>query len=509
MTVANSRDLTRAVTEINEHADQYRLADRMYRNEVDEVFASPKIRAMLQELGKHYRTNIAAVPVDAVFDALEISSVMVPAADGETPDNKLTQILMEKVWEANQLDLYLPDWLKEVGKEGDAYLVVWGGEEDGTCEIHMRRPVGARMFYSEENERVKSFFAYKWSEGGTVRVNLMYPDRVEKYVSKSKDPKSANDFTQYSDESDGDTWPLTHEYTELPAFHGRTEHPYGVPDHYNAFGPQNILTKALAVGLSALDFQGFPQRAALMDQPIEDDGDAWDADDEEDDPPEGGIRGVGRDDDSVSQMKSSPGRVWMLRNVKQLMQLEAADPEGFTKWVDKAVQLASAATGTPIRFYNGTQGQAPSGASLAEDDKRLNKRIMRRILMAGAVLQDALTFAMRDVLGYTDCPTVVVTWAPVRRAEYADQWETVQAKQEAGVPRDVTLQEAGYTNTQVTAWKDDAPDPGNGLAARVELMERLAGAAEKLASAAELGALDMSVVQSLMAGFLPDDPEGD
>lgn len=500
-----STDLTRAVTEINEHADEYRLADNFYRGKVEEVFAgSSRIVRLLKEAGKHFRTNLAATPVDAVLNGLEITSVTIPNASGEV-DQKMTDIFKEKVWDANELDLYLPDWLREIGKEGDAYLMVWEGAEDNTCEIHVRKPVSSRMFYDEENPREKLFYAYLWKvKGNRKRVNLLYPDRVEKYLSKIKDPKSADDFDQYEEDGDGG-WPVTHGYDEVAAFHGRSDHPYGVPDHYNAYGPQNQLNKVIATHMSSVDFVGFPQRAALQDAPIEDDGDLWDQDDNE------GTGGTGiPDTDDESKLVSHPGSLWLLKNTKSLVSLPAADADNFLKPIDKAAQLMSAATGTPIRFFNGTQGQQPSGASLREDDNRLNSRRAMRILLAGAALRDAFTFAMRKVLGYTDCPEVVINWKPVRRAELLDEWQTIQAKQEAGVPRDVTLLEAGYTPSQISDWNASAPDPGKGLEERIALMERLAGAAEKLAAAAELGALDMSVVQSLMAGFLPapEDEDG-
>jgi hypothetical protein len=491
-------DLTCAVTEINEHAPAYREADRMYRGKVEEVFATNnRIVALLREASKHYRTNLAGVVVDAVLNALEITSVTIPNAQGET-DQNLTQVFKDKVWDANQLDLYLPDWLREVGKEGDAYLVVWEGDEDGTCEVHTRKPVGARMIYDQENDRIKKFFAYMWKEDSPkrTRVNLMYPDRVEKYVSGTKDPKSSKDFQRYEDESDGG-WPVLHGYDEVAAFHGRTDHPYGVPDHANAYGPQNLLNKVIATFMGSIDFTGFPQRAALQDSPIDDDGDDWDQDDNE----SSGGTGIGMDDDS--KLRAEPGSLWLLKNTKSLVSLPAADVDNFLKPIDKAAQLISATTGTPIRFFNGTQGQQPSGASLREDDARLNARRAMRILLAGATLRDAFTFAMRKVLGYKDCPEVVINWKPVRRAELLDEWQAVESKQAAGVPRDTTLLEAGYTPTQIAEWAGSTPDPGEGLGARIELLERLASAASQLATAAELGALDMGLVQQLMAGFLP------
>ena len=496
--MVNSADLTRAVTAINDHAEAYRLADKMYRNQVDEIFAaSNRITKLLKEASRHYRTNIAAAPVDAVLNGLEIASITIPDANG-SPNQELTRVFKEKIWDANQLDLYLPDWLREVGKEGDAYLVVWEGDEEGTCEVHMRKPVASRMIYAEENDRVKKFFVYMWDNGNKrKRVNLMYDDRVEKYISTIENPKSDKDFKEFEEDGDGG-WPISHDYGEVAAFHGRTDHPYGTPDHANAFGPQNQLNKLIATDMASVDFTGFPQRAALQDAPIEDDGDLWDQDDNESGAGTGGV-----DMSEESGLVSHPGSLWMLKNTKSLVSLPPADADNFLRREEQAIKLASVSTGTPMRFFVGTSGQQPSGASLREDDRRLSSRKEMRKRMIGATLSDAFTFGMRKVLGYKDCPEVVINWQPTRRAETTDEWETVQAKQQAGVPRDDTLLEAGYTPAQIQVWNEDAPNPGEGLTERIGLLERLAGAAEKLASAAELGALDMALVQSLMAGFLP------
>ena len=241
------------------------------------------------------------------------------------------------------------------------------------------------------------------------------------------------------------------------------------------------------------------------DADLDDDGDAWDKDDHETAPPSGGIP----DTDDESSLVAHPGRLWMLRNVKELVQLPAADPDAFLKPLDKALQLMSVATETPMRFFAGSAGQLPSGASQREDDMPLQSKRARRLLMLGSMWRDALTFAMRKILGHANCPEVVVQWAPLDRATELDEWQAVSAKQAAGVPRDVTLQEAGYTSDQVQDWRENAPDPGEGLAPRVELLNQLADAAQKLAAAASLGAIDMAVVQSLMAGFLPDETNKD
>lgn len=499
-------DLTLAVKEINNARPAYETWRDYYRGDKHEVFASAKLKALLGQSAEEYKVNLAKKPVNAVLNGLKVNAVMVPGLDSdgnEAPDEGMTEMLVDQVWVPNQMDMYIPDWLREIGYQGDSYLIVWDGEEEGSCEIHICKALHGRMFYDTENPRKKLFFAMMWLEGDPkrTRLNLYYRDRIERYYANTKNPKTDNDFKQYTE--DGDQWPQPNPYGEIPVFHGRSEHPYGMPDHYDAFGPQNAITKLLATNMASIDFVGFPQRAALMDPTLDDDGDDWDEDDNE------GTGGSGIPVEDRSSLVAHPGRLWTLRGVKELVQLAAADPESFLKPLDKALQLMSVATETPMRFFVGSNGAAPSGESLREDDKPLtSKRVMRQ-MMAGATLSDALTFAMRKILGKADCPEVLVQWVPAERATAKDEWETVKSKQEAGVPRDVTLQEAGYTPDQTNEWSKNQADPEGTLPARVQLLNTLGDAVQKLATAAELGAIDMAAVQELVAGFLPEPEEGE
>jgi hypothetical protein len=496
-------DLTEAVVGIKNAAPKYELARDYYRGDKSEVFANPKLRRLLGESADEYKVNLAKVPVNTVLNGLEVTSVQVPGGEGS--DKSLTTILVDDVWVPNEMDSYVPDWLREIGYQGDSYLIVWDGEEENTCEVHMCRALHGRMFYETENPRKKRFFAMMWKEGSPqrTRVTLYYMDRIERYVSNAKDPKSYKDFKRF--EEDGAAWPQPNPYEEIPVFHGRSDHPYGVPDHYDAYGPQNMITKLNATSMASVDFQGFPIRAALMGEGLDDGGDDWDDGENEGT----GATGIGDGEQGNSQLVAHPGRLWQLYNVKELVQLDPANPDAFLKPLNEAKNLMSVATGTPLRFFTGSNGQAPSGESLREDDKPLTERKKHRRRMAGAALSDALTFAMRKVLGHRDCPEVVVQWAPLERATGKEDWDTVSAKQGAGVPRDVTLQEAGYTPEQTTQWSENQADPEGTLASRVALLNVLGDAVQKLATAATLGALDMGAVQEMVAGFLPEGEEGD
>lgn len=494
-------DLTLAVKKIGDAAPAYEKAKEFYFGEQTEVFASAKLRKLLGESADEYKVNLAKKPVNAVLNGLKIMAVTVPGNEDGKANEALTKVLQNEVWKPNELDMYVPDWLREIGYQGDSYLIVWDGEEDGTVEVHLCKALYGRMFYEQENPRKKRFFAMVWREGDpeVTRVTLWYHDRIERYWSNIKNPKSDKDFKRYT-EDDSTAWPQPNPYGEIPVFHGRNDHPYGIPDHFDAYGPQNAITKLLATSMASVDFQGFPIRAALMGDSLDDEND-WDADDNE------SIGGTGIEQSGHSKLKAHPGQLWQLYNVNELVQLDPPNPDGFLKPLDKSMQLMSVATETPMRFFTGNHGNAPSGESLREEDKPLTNKREARQMAAGSALSDALTFAMRKVLGKADCPEVSIQWAPIERATAKEEWETVKAKQEAGVPRDVSLQEAGYTSDQTDEWGKNQADPEGTLAARVGLLNTLGEATQKLATAASLGAVDMALVQELVAGFLPDNED--
>src|SRR6185312_11769849 len=138
---------------------------------------------------------------------------------------------------SNELQARYRSWNRNTLRDGDGYLMVWPTQTEspaarneltededptdglgpaGGINITYHDPRCGRMFYDPENPRVKLFYAYMWEtqlageKQPRLRVNLMYTDRIEKWISRpGKRPgkTEAKDFAPFlnpDDDADND-----------------------------------------------------------------------------------------------------------------------------------------------------------------------------------------------------------------------------------------------------------------------------------------------------------------
>lgn len=481
-------DLAHALDDLDSAQPGYEKAEAYYTGEAEERFLSPTIRALLSGSDNDFRINLAGRVVDAVLDRLQIAALTaekntitvegdsevetsspaggvddISEALDDPEDSQATHILNEVVWHGNDLDLEAPELHTKVESLGDAYLFVWPRtDEQGRTvgvDVHVNSPQSVRVFYDEENPRRKRFAVKKWRHGKQVRVNLYYPGTpgfLVKLVSrKDQAGSSAEQFEPYVDEHTDEHGVVEFpwDWEELPFFHFRIGgRPYGSPEHAQAYGPQDALTKLVNSMMSAADMSAFPQRYALLDpQATSDDDLDWDDDD--DVAPE----------ELESQLISGPGRVWMLRYVKQVGQFATTDLGQFLDPMNWFAEAMASVTGTPISYFRqvfGDRAMPASGASQRQGSAAFTSKVNARQAAIAASWREAMGFALK-LLGVE--ATVTVRWKPPEVISTKEEWEAVKAKQEAGVPVRQTLLEVGYTEAEVTSWgyTEESPDgPG-------------------------------------------------
>ncbi len=456
-------DLIPAYAELRAARPAYDQAEMYREGDVPERFASDAIQRALRGGSRDFAVNLAARPVDAVLDRLEIAAVVCE------PDEH-TATLHERVWEPNELDIEAPQIHDNALTYGDGYLFVWPSEtssdDDGEpvaggdgVDVFYNSPLSLRLLYEEENPRRKRLAIKAWCEGADeskrTRVNLYYGDHLEKWITrkdaakKSDDALTMADFEPYVDDFTDEHGRIPNPYGEVPVFHFRTRRPYGRPVHKNAYGPQDALRKLITNQMASSDFAAFPQRYALLEANASADDDLDWGDDAESDP-----------EDRPSQMVASPGSMWILRNYKSVGQFAPADPDAFLKPQGQFMRLMAATTTTPMRWFD-PSGDVPSGESIRADDAPLVKKIEAFQRSFGATWKDALEFALR-ILDID--ATVTVQWAPAQTTGDLEYWQAVIQKQDAGVPVRQTLIEAGYPEALVTAWgfTEDQPNGEGG-----------------------------------------------
>lgn len=490
-------DLMYGIRELQAARPGYDQAQTYYDGKVPEVFTSVRLRRALAAHNIDFDLNFAKTPVDAVTDRLEIAGI--------TGANDEQTTLISRIWQDNQLDLEMPDVFRRAGEYGDAYLMVLPVEDEaGTVvrvEMFYNSPQTVRVIYDEENPRRKAYTIKKWCDGPYTRAELYYDGRTERWTTgkNSKGDKPADWNPWPADPDDPESWEIDNDWGEQPTFHFRTDRPYGTPEHYGAYGPQNAITKLQATHMGTVDYQGFPQRYALTETASTDTSDLEPGDFDDGDWPPNETGAGPSDSGDDSSLKAGPGEMMLLRGFKAVGQFDAAQPGVFLDPITFNVRAMAVICTTPLHLFD-PSGDQPSGQSVRAQDAPFTKKVGNRQLSYGATLREALTFALRR-LGVVD-PVVTIHWKPAETIDDAEGWQTVQAKIAAGVPRRQALMEAGYRAEQVDAWLAGSDDAE--LQRRVDVLASLADSAQKLGAAAALGVITSEQVTGLLSGTIDD-----
>lgn len=507
-------DLTRGLKALDDARPAYTLARKMFKGTAREIVANEAIRSVIEKSGSKYRANFARKAVKSRTNRLKVASLTV--ADDEA--GTLTDRLQNDVAKPNDFTVELPRFIEKVCVYGDAYLLRWPSPkvdllEDGTAakvDVFVRDPLQMRAIYDDENERDIEFVIDSWCIGEDsderTRVNLYYDDKVIRWVSAEKlgevpkwDDSMFVPYTGDVDIESPDYDPATahiivYEHG-LPIEHGRTERPYGQPEHYDAYGPQNAITKIMATHLSGIDWNGWPYRYQLAEANTKGadladwgDGDVRQAPNAPRGPARPGQAPVRRS----SKVSSQPGTMNKLSNVREVGQLEGSPADVFLDPLVAYIRVLGETTDTPMNVTDPT-GQVESGQSrMARIDDLLSRVESLKDQLAGpiaGVCEGAL--AMLGEVGRT----VSVTWAPSSKVSDTEGWLAVKAKQDAGVPERVALIEAGYLPEQVDEWAEQLPG-------KLTAIERIAAVGTALGQATQVMGLPAELANEIFGKFI-------
>lgn len=441
-----NKDLHFAYWDLCAARESYERADAFYDGTVEEVYASRKVQSLLSKSG--YKDmddfNFAHIPVDVIASKMVIQSIQ--------SEDDTTNVLVEDLWDYNELGEIIPLLHRDAGKYGDAYMMVWpvvnakGVTE--AIDMTLKSPLTTRVFYDSENDRVKAFAIQSWCEGEgrnmIVRANLYYSDRVERYVNVGKVSKDIkkNKWEFYT--QDGMEGVLPNPTGQVPFFHFRTSRNYGIPDHINAYGPQLVINKIISSMAATLDYQAFPQRYVLLDPSV--DNPSGNSDFDPDAPEDSD--GFPQDLANGSNLIADPGAVWE-GTWKAAGQFQATDMNNYLGPLDRSIKAMAQVTEIPMHAFEST-GDAISGESRRLADAPVNNRVNARQNVFGSVHRRMWAFVLDLVGASTD--DVAVMWEPLEVVQDKQGWEVITAKVALGIPLDVVFTEAGYTQEQADEW---------------------------------------------------------
>lgn len=479
-------DVKAALAALRAARPDYDLARKMYDGQVDEVLLNARLRRLFADSGRSFKINYARTPVDVMVERTVVQGI--------TASTPSAQTVLDQNWADNELGIEAKDGHRRAYEFGDAFLIAWpdttdDGTPTGTVTAYMHDPTEVRVFYDPQSPRRKSHAVHHWLEVGTEdnglkagtwdRVDLYYPDRVECWVSTDPAVDSTgrkrsipDDKVEWREYDDGQGWPLDNPTPDvIPVFHFRTLRPYGRPEHADAYGPQNMITKLAVSLMGAVDRQVLPQRYALLEG-TRDTAPPPAAQLFEDDNPLDPERQTGPTRDDLGDQ---PGDTWLLEGVKSAGQFDPASLDGFLSAMGALVEHMADVCDLPSDRFR-RSGQQASAASKRADEAPLRAKVADRQAQFGVVWREYLAYVLlvAGVDGEAE-----VAWAPPETYNDTESWQAALLQLDAGVPFAQVMRERGYQTDVVQKWEADLPggvppaqaEPGGAVSVGVPAVE--------------------------------------
>jgi|GEM_PF-651487 len=485
-----NKQIEQAIATLRLNSERYARPERYYNGDHDLAFATEKFQNTFGTLFREFALNLCPVICDAVRDKLRVTgfSVDEPGTQAPLPARRgsvlaKTDIVQDnaggggvagkgacvpagslrsdarRIWQRNRMATRAGEIHKEALRSGDAYAVVWPNER-GEAIIYPNKAANMTVVYDEDSPGRVAWAAKAWrTEDKHIRLNLMYPDRIEKYISRSESEGSLPDAKEFipagtqaplpasresglqnaakkghaAQESGVAGWEpafqIPNPYGVVPVFHfannadlgatGRSELDAAIP-------VQDGLNKSVLDMLVAMEFSAYRQRwAAGIEIEFDADGKA------------------------TAPFKAGVEHLWISENPNaKFGDFDAAQLDQFLNVKDSfRVDIASV-TGTPLHYFLQNTSGFPSGESLKKSETRFLAKVRDRQESFGQVWADALAFALM-IEGRGRDIRLITEWedpAPMSEKEFL---ENILLKKQIGLPVDRALVEAGYGEADV------------------------------------------------------------
>lgn len=363
----------------------------------------------------------------------------------------------QDIWEKNLMDLQIGQVFEEAFATGNSYIMVWQNTkldeepEDDPLSVILYPQAAHEVYVEYDADRPGRITkaAKLWTDTLKLpsgdkpgyRINLYYPDRIEKFASPRKpDAKrwpEAKDFEPYDDGS-GQTMP--NQWNVVPIFHFANKRRLGLNEPgtselRNAVKIQDAQNRELWRLLIAGEYDVLKQKYVVnVADPTDENG---------------------------TGLESGPDKIMSFMGLGEdgpgpsVGEFSSADMNGFQIRVNVWRESMAIATGTPVQYFMPTQegpSTPASGESQKVADTKLDKKVRDRQVAWGAVIKAMMELAVK--MAHDDPRTTVqlkVNWEDTRPKNELESWQKAGLQQAAGVPWQQILKEQGYTDDQIAA----------------------------------------------------------
>lgn len=446
-----------ALLSAHQAADAHLTMLRAYWNGRHRVRLTDRLRQFLtnngfevNEQGTAFSDNHMGTIVAALVDRLKVQGFVVPgeprtaSANGGPSAPGPIAVAMADWWEMNGGDALEKAVHEHAVALGDAYVIVEWDAEQQIPRFTLNSPELVRSYYDPADAMRMAYATKRWvvADGaiepgarvGSVRLNVYYPDRIEKWIARSSAAGAVSTWERF--EVAGEPWPLPWTNADgmplgIPVVHYRNDDrgsDYGRSELIDAIPLQDALNKALVDGVKVADSQGWPQR--------------W---------------GAGLDKAPDEELAVQPGSIlWTQAKDAKFGDFDAADPNTVIAWMQHLVAEMADVTGTPAHLFRGISGAWPSGEALKLAEAPLVTKARDRQVVFGAAWEHLAELAVRMHNANASGEAVLV----LPRTGFDVVWESAEARpsesdriaavnQKQGLSTRQRLREYGYSEEEV------------------------------------------------------------
>lgn len=417
--------------------ERYRLYRRYAAGDQDLAFATPKYAATFGTLFREFSYNRCARVIDALADRLQVER-FTAEADGasETAGD---------LWRRNRMDARAGEVHRGALRDGDAYVIVWPetgtalGEDAAFPQFWPQNAQQVRVRYDDEQPGKITMAVKAWLiTGNRRRLNLYFPDRIEKYVTRGRSTTiNAEAMDRFL--VAGETWPVRNEWGTVPVFHFANDADtgcYGSSELRDVVPLQDALNKVLTDLLLASELTAYPVKVLL----------GFDAENPS-------------VIDSATRIETGRSKILVVppgpSGEKPSIDEFTAENLGQLREVSEHFDtLISRVSAMPVHYLQMT-GDFPSGRAMRTAEGPFIAKIEDRQTAYGNVWEDAMHLALQ-MAGVADPGMLTSVWKPAAplssedTADLALQWAAI------GIPLETIMREVmGFDEEEIATVMDE------------------------------------------------------
>ncbi len=379
------------------------------------VYMKDRNRRYMQRSGWEFSENFSEVVVDVFAERLVMTGFVLETKDDSDTDLSPLEQWLDGQLQYNRLDAQQLTIYTNALIKGDAYGIVDWDEDDKCPRLTYNPPERIKPVYSTDEPDTLEYVVKKWNSTAVgpqnpdgkkiVRMNLYYPDRVEKFYRLSNDDQSSPEDEWRTWQDEGDTsWQVPWvdaqgEPLGIPIVHFRHKHlggGMGTSELRSTVSQQDLLNKMVVDMAEIFDYMAFPQR--------------W-------------IKGQAVD---AINLTPGPGEYLTLNGEDMdAGQFPAADLSSVSDAVEEQLSRLARRSRTPLHLLTG--GTPPSGEALKTAESGLVAKCKSAQVVFGQSWEDVAQLMLR--LGAANGVLPVQIGEPVVAQA---QWSSAQTRDDMG-----------------------------------------------------------------------------